>query len=97
MTEAELAVQILRFLEQQGWCHDKIHGTMYQTGFPDYWISHPTFGGRWLELKRPGGKLTASQKAKFSKWAKFGTKVFVMTSIRDYKVLFGEANWMYYV
>jgi hypothetical protein len=69
-----------------------MHGSVYQKDLPDLYCLHPTFGPRWVEVKKPSGKLSQGQIRKFIKWAQYGTKVWILTGPDDYALLMKPSN-----
>lgn len=91
------------FLEARGWYVKSTHGGMFQSGFPDLWITHRDYGGKWVEIKLPhmkGSRFTKAQKECFPKLAENGTPIWILTTVceQEYKKLFDfeEGNWMEY-
>jgi hypothetical protein len=91
--EQEIADRIQWKLEEQGWLMEKTYGNPYQIGWPDYFLFHPEHGYKWLETKRPGGKLRPTQTGKFNKWESKGVKVWVLDSEDKINLLFNKPNW----
>jgi hypothetical protein len=93
--EADHARELRAHMEARGWLVEKVHGSMYMKGWPDYYCFHPRFGERWLETKRPEhGHLEPSQEKKFRKWQAFGIKIVIASCVEDYNVVLkGEPNW----
>ena len=88
-----------KFMEQRGWYFfPKLHGSIFQIGYPDSFCAHKEFGTRWIEWKVRGGSLESSQVKLFTKFAEFGIPVYIMFDEHDYPVLFDEryrlgGNW----
>ena len=90
--------KLVSFLSLKGWHIEKLHGGMYQQGFPDLYALHPVHGDRWIEMKAPGGKLRKTQIAKFGKWYKYGKQVYVLEGPEHYARLFKvRGNWLNYI
>ena len=53
--EEKIQNEIIRELKIRDWHVMQTHGNLYQMGFPDLRVSHPVYGPRWLEVKRPVG------------------------------------------
>ncbi len=95
--EAKGARRLVLYMEARGWVCDKLGGSKYASGWPDFWCFHPKFGERWVETKAPGGKLRPSQIKRFTRWAKHGIKIYVLEDEKHYQRLFGqEDNWRRY-
>lgn len=60
----------------------KIHGSVFQSGFPDIVACHH---GRsvWIEVKRPGQTPTALQAAELARWATAGAISGVATCVAE--------------
>lgn len=89
------------YLEARGWVVKPTHGSMYQAGFPDLWITHKDHGGKWVEIKLPdmkGSRFTAAQREWFPKLSANGTPIWILTSVTDfeYRKLWQPENWLYY-
>ena len=90
--------ELILFLQIKGWCIEKLHGGMYQQGFPDLYAMHPVYGDRWIEMKAKGGKLRKSQIRKFTEWSKYGKQVYVLEGSEHYSRLFKvRGNWLNYL
>jgi hypothetical protein len=87
-----------RRMEQEGWLTEKVHGNLYQSGWPDLFCHHLTHGARWIELKRSAKtKLRPSQVGLFTRWSHYGVNVWVLTGPEDYVLLFKPPNWRNHV
>ena len=93
--EKDHSEELRKHMEERGWLVEKVHGSMYMQGWPDFYCFHPRFGQRWLEMKIPkDGLLETTQVRKFRKWQAFGIVVVVATTVKDYpSVLENKANW----
>lgn len=92
--EAEICKQLKLKAISEGWVCDKTFGTVYQTGWPDYYCAHKDHGAFWLEVKSPRGSLEASQYAMFTKLEKVGIPVFILTDPEQFPSLFKQPpNW----
>lgn len=90
--------KLIAFLQSKGWHVEKLHGGMYQQGFPDLYAIHPIHEDRWIEMKAPGGKLRKSQKIKFPIWTRYGKQVYVLEGPEHYARLFKpRGNWLNYL
>ena len=79
------------------------HGGMFQAGFPDLWITHEKYGGKWVEVKLPemkGSRFTKAQKECFPKLIQHGTPIWIITRTteQEYRILFDrpEGNFLDY-
>lgn len=97
--ERDIQKEIINFLKLRDWDVSVTHGTSLMVGFPDLYVVHASFGARWVEVKRPGGKLTNSQRIKFTRWAACNIGVWVMEAANEfnYQLLFGPRNWSTYL
>lgn len=82
-------------LMAQGWFVIKTHGNQFQSGLPDLYATHSTYGIRWIEVKTPKGRFTAAQHEVFPKLSANGTRIWVLQGATDddIKLLFGPENW----
>lgn len=88
-------------LRYKGWHVMVTHGNMYQSGFPDLFACHCSYGQRWIEVKKPdfkGSKFTDAQLEQFPKMCANGSPVWILTSDSndEYALLFGPCNWANY-
>lgn len=97
--EKQLEHKIRKLMEDRGWMVKKTHGSGFSKDWPDLFTHHPIYGTRWIELKVPGpsGRLSDGQIREFSKWKMFNCGVWVLTSEKDYELLFKGANFGYYL
>ena len=79
-------------LIRAGWLVEKTHGTVYSPGWPDLYCHHPDHGSRWVEVKRPSGKLTRAQQARFGRWCAAGVGIWVLTSPDEVDLLHSAPN-----
>ena len=89
-------------LRYKGWFVKVTHGNMYQSGYPDLYAPHSTYGPRWIEVKKPnmkGSKFTPAQLADFPKFCANGSGVWVLTAATkdEYEKLFQNPNWVVYL
>jgi hypothetical protein len=100
--EDKIQHEIICMLRNYGWFVKETHGNMYQSGFPDLYASHPTYGSRWIEVKLPGmkgSKFTPAQLRDFPLFCAHGAGVWVLTGATtdEYKKLFTRYNWSMYL
>ena len=81
-----------KLMHSKGWLTEKMHGSAYQKDIPDLYCLHPTYGSRWIEMKRRGGRLSPGQIRKFCKWARYGGRVWILEGPQDYEKLFKRDN-----
>lgn len=80
--EKQLQNDICKFLSNRGWCCKSTHGGMFQAGFPDLWVTHKHYGGKWLEVKLPGmngSVFTKAQLEWFPILTTNGTPIWIVT------------------
>lgn len=75
--ESKLVKEIREILEMAGWLVIKMHGNMYQAGFPDLFATHARFGVRLIEVKRKV-RFTKAQKIVFNQLHKNGSHVYIV-------------------
>lgn len=100
--EAIIQAAIIEMLELKGWFVKVTHGNMYQSGFPDLFATHASYGPRWIEVKKPGfkgSKYTKAQLKDFPLFCSNGSSVWVLTAAteEEYLKLFDEFNWWKYL
>ena len=98
--ESKLQKALRDFMHARGWLTVKMHGTKYQSGFPDLYCIHPQHGHRLIEMKsyRPGAGLEESQVRMFAQLEAFGQPVYVLQGPRDYEKLFKPfSNWQRFI
>ena len=49
--EAKIQEAIIKKIKSLDWYVKSTHGNMYQSGFPDLFISHAKYGQKWVEVK----------------------------------------------
>lgn len=97
--EAKIQEDLLRFLTFRGWYCRETHGNMYMNGFPDVYITHHSYGTRWVEVKNPKSySFTAAQIREFPLLSAHGTGIWILTeaSENEYKKLWQPPNWYIY-
>ncbi len=98
--ESVIQREIIAMLREKEWFVKVTNGNMYQTGFPDLYATHYSFGPRWIEVKRPKNyKLQPSQMRDFPLLCANGSGVWILTAATDfeYKKLFKKYNWYQYI
>jgi len=100
--EERIQDAIIKMLRYKGWFVKKTHGNQFQSGFPDLFASHSTYGPRWIEVKLPdmmGSRFTPAQIEEFPKFQANGSDIWVLTSDgdREYQKLFQRGNWWTYL
>lgn len=83
MTEKTIENQIKRYLDRLGIWYMKVHGSMYQkAGVPDI-IACIDSVFVAIEIKRPGGKVSALQQLNIDEINENGGYAFVAYSVED--------------
>lgn len=96
--EALLQKAIVAMLRIRQWHVMITHGNMYQSGFPDLFACHCSYGQRWIEVKLPGlvgSSFTAAQMIEFPKLCANGSGVWILTGAneKEYGRLFKRPNF----
>jgi hypothetical protein len=90
-------------MAREGWFTVKIAGSMFVSGLPDLYCTHPVHGTCWIECKTEDRPLKDSQIRMFARLNRHGTKIFVLEDERDYGKIFNDmgrladGNWGFYV
>lgn len=98
--EKKIELAIAGALRERGWFVMKMHGSIYQAGFPDLFACHPDIGIRLIEVKLPrmqGSKFTKAQIVIFKKLQQHGAGVWILTSVEDILKLASRPNWTDYL
>lgn len=79
-----------------------MHGSVYQSGFPDLYCTHIKYGARLVEVKLPGmkgSKFTPAQLEWFPILHGNGSPIWVLVAANEaeYKKLFQPANLLEYM
>ena len=96
--ESVIVHQLMSLLSLKGWYVLKMHGSLFQAGFPDLYATHKQYRNRLIEVKDPlrkGDVFTAAQHEVFPKLSAFGSPIYVLTAAteHEYSKLFGPENW----
>lgn len=100
--ESKLYEAIRDHLRGCGWFVQNIHGNRFQSGLPDLYCHIREFPHRWVEIKTPNrsrerhGGLSDRQLAKFREMSSHGIGIWIITSVEECKLLYGDANWRQY-
>ena len=83
--ESVIVDRVRSILRSQGYgVVEKTHGNRYMKGWPDlYAYSKVRENHRWIEVKRPNGKLTPAQASRFRSWEAEGLDVQVATLVPE--------------
>lgn len=83
------------------WHVMETHGNMFQSGFPDLFITHHQYRHRWVEVKNTEGsfRFTPAQLHHFPLMSAHGTPIWVVGpwSEIEYQKLFQPENWHIYL
>lgn len=92
--EASLQRNVVRLLTEKGWLCRHIVGNTVRTGWPDLYIYHPQYKGRWVELKAgKNWKFTGAQLEEFPKFYAYRCGIWFITDTRELDLLDGPPNW----
>lgn len=94
--EHRIEVAIIKALRDRGWFVMKMHGSIYQSGFPDLFAAHKEVGIRLIEIKLPGmkgSKFTRAQKVIFPALTRAGVGIWILTSVDEIPKLGHRPNW----
>ena len=82
--ELHIQHELITFLKARGWLVERLLADAFQNGFPDFYIHHPKWGSRWVEVKRPDNySFTKAQRRKWPEWHKFGVPIWILTAATD--------------
>lgn len=98
--ESQIQKAWISFLTIRGWHVMVTHGNMYQSGFPDLYITHYTYRHRWVEIKNPGQYVfTPAQLKNFPLMSANGSPIWILGEVSDfeYKKLWRPENWHTYL
>ena len=97
--EAKIQKAIITMLRGHEWFVRVMHGNLYQTGFPDLFASHRSYGIRLIEVKNPVKySFTPAQLETFPMFAANGAGIWILVAATEdeYKKLFRPPNWYHY-
>ena len=100
-SETILQENIMKMMTWKGWFTKNTHGSLYSSGWPDFFASHRTYGHRWIEVKMPdrsGDPFTKMQHETFPELCSHGSGVWVLVAAteEEYAKLFQKFNWWIY-
>ena len=98
--EGKIQDSVISKLEERGWFCLETYGNAYQSGLPDVFACHKTYGSKWIEFKNPDGyKFTAAQSDVFPRFAAEGVGIWILDGDTDVHInkLDGPANWHTYL
>lgn len=95
--EAKIQADLVAYLRYREWFVKETHGSIYQSGLPDIYADHYTYGARWIEVKNP--VKYEFTKAQMRDFPKFNAGIWILTAATDeeYAKLFKPANWYQYL
>ena len=94
--ESAIVDRIRARAQALGWLVEKTHGNSFQPGWPDLFLARSGPRGcefRWVEVKRPTGRLTRAQRVRFALWEEHAVGVWVITSELELPLLNNPPNW----
>lgn len=97
--EWHIQQDLIRYLRVRGWLVEHTHGSLFQTGFPDLFVSHPRWGQRWIDCKQAKNyTFTKAQRLKWPLWEAAGVGIWILTGAdqANYDKLFRSPNWRDY-
>jgi hypothetical protein len=98
--ERKIQDAIIKELRYREWLVKETHGNMYQSGFPDLFAAHRSYGSRWIEVKNPKSySFTPAQMEWFPKFAAVQCGIWILTSSEPGELakLMGPPNWHHYL
>lgn len=98
--ERKIQDAIIAMLKMHDWFVKETHGNMYQSGFPDLWACHKSYGHRWVEVKNAESySFTPAQLHDFPIFGAKGSGVWILVAAteKEYKKLFETQNWWKYL
>ena len=98
--EAKLQKQFIKFLKLQKWSVKATHGSALQSGFPDLFATHKTFGYRWIDMKVKGRyRITPAQYDYWPELCRNGSGVWIIVdaTLAEYNKLKQPYNWHCYI
>ena len=88
---------VIEMFAGRGWLVKSTHGNAFQSGFPDLYMCHSSYGSRWVECKNPEKyAFTPAQLEWFPKFSAHGARIWVVTAATQAQyelVLKGQPNW----
>jgi len=97
--EAKIEKDVMKALRGFEWFVKKIHGNAYQSGLPDLFAAHMSYGQRWIEIKYiENYSFTKAQQEDFPKLQAAGVGIWILTSdhVDELAKLFKPPNWQDY-
>ena len=98
--ESIIQRDLILFLRHRGWFVKETHGNAFQSGFPDLFAAHLSYGSRWIECKNPISYVfTHAQLEMFPLMMAAGVGIWILTAAteNEYRKLFKPANWFMYL
>lgn len=100
--ETKVRDAIIKMMRYKGWYVKIMHGSIFQSGFPDLYCTHADYRVRLIEVKLPemkGSKFTGAQMRDFPLLIAHGSPVWVLTAgtEEEYAKLFKPCNFHEYL
>lgn len=88
---------VIKLFRGHDWFVKSTHGNEYQSGFPDLFLAHRSYGTRWVECKNPEKyAFTPAQMEFFPQFAGAGVGIWIVTAATEdqYRmVVKSPPNW----
>lgn len=94
--ERDIQEGLVKLLLSRRWVVKETHGNIYQSGLPDIYAAHSSYGQRWIECKvKDRYSFTKAQREFFPQLDSVGVGVWILTDYteEEYMKLFKPANW----
>lgn len=90
-----MQIQVENKLRALKWYVKRMHGSLYQSGVPDIYVAHMSYGARWIECKNLAGfHFTVAQLQEFHLLAAARIGIWVVTDVKQVPdILFKPPNW----
>jgi hypothetical protein len=98
--ESRIQDRLISKLRSLEWFVKVLHGNAHQSGMPDLFACHKTFGQRFIEVKNPVAfSFTNAQLIDFPVMVANGGYIWILTddSDEEYKKLFKPCNLLEYL
>lgn len=98
--ESNIQAKVIAMLRSKEWFVKNMHGNHFQSGVPDLYACHTSYGARWIEVKHPTrGRFTSAQLVEFPKFCAHGAGIWVLTAATEdqYKLLFKRYNYFMFL
>lgn len=99
--EAIIQKAVIELFRGRGWFVKSTHGSQFQSGFPDLYMCHTSYGARWVECKNPEKyAFTPAQMEWFPKFSANGAGIWIVTAPTEdqYRmVVRSPPNWQLFL